>query len=83
MLKAYGSGSSVGVILLIERSLNADVNLALADDRSRLVMTDVAVKSFEFLVVAVYAPNIAAERVSFFSAVSAVPRRSEIDSFSG
>ena len=29
-------------------------------------MTDVAVKSFKFRLVAVYAPNIAAERVSFF-----------------
>ena len=29
-------------------------------------MADIAVKSFEFHVAAVYAPNIAAERVSFF-----------------
>ena len=33
---------------------------------SRLVVADVAVKSFKFRVIAVYAPNIVAERVSFF-----------------
>ena len=65
-LSAYGSHSSVGVFLLIGRSLNADVNLVLADDGGRLVVADVAVKSFEFRVAEVYAPNIAAERVSFF-----------------
>ena len=66
VLSAYGNRSSVGVSLLIGRSLNADVNLVLADDGDRLVVTDIAVKRFEFLVAAVYAPNIAAERVSFF-----------------
>ena len=52
VLSAYGSRSSVGVSLLIGRSLNADVNLVLAD--------------IEFGVVAVYAPNIVADRVSFY-----------------
>ena len=52
--------------MLIGRSLNADVNLALTDDGDQLVVTDVAVKSSEFRVDAVYAPNIPAERVSFF-----------------
>ena len=66
VLSAYGNRSSVGVSLLIGCSLNADVNLVLADDGGRLVMADVAVKSFEFRVVALYAPNIAVERVSFF-----------------
>ena len=66
VLSAYGSRSSVGVFLLIGRSLNADVNLVLADDGGLLVIADVTVKSFEFRVVAVYAPNIAAERISFF-----------------
>ena len=61
----YGSCSSAGVSLLIRHRLNADANLVLADDGSRLVLVDVAVKSFELQVVAVYAPNIAAERVSF------------------
>ena len=66
VLLAYGSRSSVGVYLLIEHSLNADVNFVLADDGDRLVVANVAVKSFEFQVAVVYAPNIAAERVSFF-----------------
>ena len=66
VLSAYGSRSSVGVSLLIGRSLHADVNLVLADDGGRLVVANVAVKIFEFRVDTVYAPNIAAERVSFF-----------------
>ena len=66
VLLASVSRSSVGVSLLIGRSLIADVNLVLADDRGRLLVADVAIKSFEFLVVAVYMPNIAAGRVYFF-----------------
>ena len=57
--------AALGVFLLIGRSLNADVNIILADDEGRLVVTDVAVENFEFQMVTVYAPNIAAERVSF------------------
>ena len=52
VLSAHGSCSSDAVSLLIGCSLNADVNLALADDGGR--------------VVAVYAPNTAVERVSFY-----------------
>ena len=66
VLSAYDSRCSVGIFLLIGRSLNANVNLVLADDRDQLVVADVSVKSFEFRVAVVYAPNIAAERVSFF-----------------
>ena len=55
VLSAYGSHSSVGVSLLIGRNLNADVNLVLVDDGDRLVVADVAVKSFEFQVATVYA----------------------------
>ena len=83
VLSAYGSCSSVGVSVLNGLSLNADVNLILADDGDRLIEADVAVKSFEFWVGAVYTPNITAVEVYFFSAVSTVPRRSETDSFSG
>ena len=54
------------VSLLIGRSNNADVNLVLADYGGRLVVADVAVKSFKFQAAAVYAPNITARRVSFF-----------------
>ena len=66
VISAYGSRISAGVTLLIGRSLNADVNLFLADDGGWLVVADVAVKRFEFRVFAVYAPNIPAERISFF-----------------
>ena len=66
VLSAYSNRSSVGVSLLIGRNLNADVNLVLTDVEGRLVVADVAVKGFEFRVAAVYAPNIAAESVSFF-----------------
>ena len=64
VISAYGSRSSIEVSLLIGCSLNVDVNLA--DDGGYLVVADIAVKSFEFWVVVVYAPNIVTERVSFF-----------------
>ena len=41
-------------------------SLVFAGDRGRLVVADVAVKSFKFRLVAVYASNIVAERISFF-----------------
>ena len=63
---AYGSRTSAGVSLLIGCSLDADVDVAFAGDGDRLVVADVAVKSFKFRLVVVYAPNIAAERVPFF-----------------
>ena len=66
VLSTYGSSSSVGIFLPIGRSYNTDVNLVLADDGCRLFVADVAVKSFEFRVAVVFAPNIVAERVSFF-----------------
>ena len=66
VFSAYYSRSSAGVSLLVGASLDADVDIVFAGDGSRLVVADVAVKSFKFRLVAVYAPNIAAERVSFF-----------------
>ena len=57
---------ALGVSLLVGRSLDADVDVVFAGDGGRLVVVDVAVKSFKFRLVAVYASNIAAERVSFF-----------------
>ena len=65
VFSAYGSRTSVGVSLLVGRRLDADVDVVFAGDRGRLVAADVAVKSFKFRLVAVYAPNIVAERVSF------------------
>ena len=81
IFSAYGSRTRAGVSLLVGRSLDADV--VLAGDGSRLVVADVAVKSFKFRLVAVYASNIAAERVSFFSSVGTVPGRYEAASLNG
>ena len=66
VFSAYGSRTSAGVSLLVGCSLDADVDVVFAGDGGRLVVADVAVKSFKFRLVAVYASNIAAERVSFF-----------------
>ena len=52
--------------MLVGCSLDVDVDVVFAGDGGRLVAADVAVKSFKFRLVTVYAPNIAAERVSFF-----------------
>ena len=62
---AYGSRASAGVSLLVGCSLDADVDV-FAGDGGRLVVADVAVKSFKFRLIAVYAFNIAVERISFF-----------------
>ena len=64
-LSPYDSHSCVGVPLIIGFSLNANVNFVLEDDKGRLVMADVAGMSILFHVAAVFAPNIAAEKVSF------------------
>ena len=66
VFSAYGSRTSTGVTLLVGRSIDADVDVVFAGDGGRLVVADVAMKSFKFRLVAVYASNIAAERVSFF-----------------
>ena len=66
VFSVYGSRSSTRVFLLAGRSLDADVDVVFAGDRGHLVVADVAVNSFKFWLVAVYAPNIAVERVSFF-----------------
>ena len=60
VFSAYSSCSSAGVSLLVGRTLDADVHVVFTGDGDRLVVADVAVKSFKFRLVAVYAPNIAA-----------------------
>ena len=72
VFSAYGSRISAGVSLLVGRSLDADVDVVFAGDGGRLVVADVAVKSFKFLLVAVYASDIAAERVFFFRQLAPV-----------
>ena len=66
VLSVYGSRSTAGVSLFIGCSLDADVNVVFAGDRGRLIVADVAVKSFKFQVAVVYAPNIGGDRTSFY-----------------
>ena len=66
VLSVLGSRCSAGVSLLVGRSLHAIVNVAFAGDGGWLVVSDVAVKSFELRVVAVHAPNSVSERLSVF-----------------
>ena len=63
---AFDSRLSAGVSLVVERSLDAIVNVIIAGDGDLLVVADVAVKTFKFRTAAVYVPNTAAERCSFF-----------------
>ena len=72
VFSAFGSRCSTGVSLLVERSLDAIVNLVFTDDGVRLIVADVAVKTFEFRVATVYAPNLA----------GVFPGRPEVDSTS-
>ena len=53
---AFSSYLSAGVSLLVERSLDAIVNIVFAGDGGRLLVADVAVKTFEFRIAAVYVP---------------------------
>ena len=52
--------------LLVGCSLDAIVNVVFAGDGGRLSVADVAVKTFEFRIAVVYAPNFATERRLFF-----------------
>ena len=61
---AFGIHLSAGVSLLVGCSLDAIV--VFAGDRGQQLVADVAVKTFEFRIAAVYVPNIAAERRLFF-----------------
>ena len=67
VFSAYSSCGSAGISLLVECSLDADVDVVFAGDGGWLVVANVAVKGFKLRLVTVYAPNIAVERVSFFS----------------
>ena len=59
---AFGSHLSAGVSLLVGHSLDAIVDVVFAGDGGRLLVADVTMKTFEFRIAAVYAPNSAAER---------------------
>ena len=62
---AFSSRFGAGVSLLVGRSLDAVVNVVFAGDGGRLLVADVAVKTFEFRIAVVHVPNSAAERRSF------------------
>ena len=62
VFSVFGSRFGAGVSRQVGGSLNANVNLVFAGDVGRMVVADIAVKTFEFWVVAVYAPNISGER---------------------
>ena len=81
VFSAVGSRCGAGVSLLVGRSLDAIVNLVFAGNGGRLLVADVTVKTFEFRIATVHAPNIAAERRSFF--VGVVPGCFEADCSSG
>ncbi len=66
VFSAFPSHCSTGISLLVGCSLNVIVNLVFEDDEGWLVVADVAIKNFEFRVVAVYVPNTTIERVSFY-----------------
>ena len=59
---AFSSHLSAEVSLLID----AIVNIVFAGDEGQLLVTDVAVKTFEFRIAAVYVPCSATERHPFF-----------------
>ena len=66
VFSTYDSRSSPGVSLLVGRSFDTDADVVFASDGGRLVVADVAVKSFMFRLVVVYALSTAVERFSFF-----------------
>ena len=66
VFSVFSSRCGTGVSLLVGCSLNANVNIVFAGDEGRLVVADIAIKTFEFRVVAVYAPNTGGERRSFY-----------------
>ena len=63
---AFGSRFAAGVSLLVGSSLDAIVNVVFAGDGGRLLVADVAVKTYEFQIAAVHVPNSTAERRSSF-----------------
>ena len=62
---AFGSCLSAGFSLLVACSLDAIVNVVFVSDGGRLLVADVAVKTFKFRIGVVFAPNSAAERRLF------------------
>ena len=63
---AYSRRCNAEISRIVRRSLNVIVSIVFAEDGGRLFVVNVAVKSVEFQVTAIYALNIAEERLSFF-----------------
>ena len=63
---AFDSRCSARASLLAGRCFNAIINLVFTEDGDRLIVADIAFKTFEFRVVTVYASNIVGEWRSFF-----------------
>ena len=83
VFSAYGSRTSAGVSLLVGHSLDADVDVVFAGDGGRLVVADVAMKSFKFRLVAVLCVQYRCGEGLLFSSVGAVPGRYEAASLNG
>ena len=66
MTLSFIQHSAANSALLDGRSLDAIVNMVFTGDGGRLLVADVAVKTFEFRIAAVHAPCSAAERHPFF-----------------
>ena len=66
VFSAFGSRCSAKIPQLVGCSLNVIVNLVFEGGGGWLAVADVAVKSFGFRVVAVYAPNSIGEKHSIF-----------------
>ena len=66
VFSAYGDSKSRGVSLLVRCGLGAVTNVVYAGASGRLIVADVAVRSYKFRVIAVYAPNFSRERKAFF-----------------
>ena len=67
VVSTYGTTRSRGVSLLVKSVLQPRLSVFHRDAAGRLIVVDVAIKSFNFRVIAIYAPNDQGKRVVFFS----------------
>ena len=66
VFSAYGNRNSAVVSLLVGHSLDADLNVVFAGDGDRLIVADVAIKSFKYRVAPVYTPISLVRELPFF-----------------
>ena len=60
------SAHSRGVAILINKNLDCDIVSSKSDNGGRIVLVNVVINNIGYTLVNVYAPNTAAERVTFF-----------------